>query len=213
MNPTNDDATKPIPQQGGGKGAQTGSTAPSNNGDSKLAALKGEVTSRIAAVKSGSDEPKSTSRSGKNTAGTGQATSRTAHTPSANNAGAADRPKGSGRRVRLTLARIDPWSVMKFSFLVAVAVGLATVIAIALLWNIVDAIGLWDQIKSIGTDLNNGKPLPFMEYFEFTKMISYGTVVAFLNVIIITALGTLLAFLYNIVAALLGGIKVTFTDN
>jgi hypothetical protein len=32
------------------------------------------------------------------------------------------------------------------------------------------------------------------------------------NVVIITALGTLLAFLYNLVAALLGGLKMTFTD-
>lgn len=101
---------------------------------------------------------------------------------------------------------------MKFSFLAAIAVGISTVVAVALLWNMVDAIGLWDRMDSILRDLNSGKPMPFMEYFEFTKMISYATVIAFLNVIIITALGTLLAFLYNIVAALLGGLKVTFTD-
>lgn len=213
MNPTNEDATRPIPTQGG-------SGAPSNDGDSKIAALKGEVTSRIAAVKNGSDTPKSSSRTSKGATGDQQPSARTSHAPSgksavsAGSANTADKARGgTGRRVRLTLSRIDPWSVMKFSFLVAVAVGIATVIATALLWNIVDSVGLWDQINSIGKDLNNNKPLPFMEYFEFTKMISYSMVVAFLNVIIITALGTLLAFLYNIVAALLGGIKVTFTDN
>src|SRR5699024_473342 len=80
------------------------------------------------------------------------------------------------------------------------------------LWNLVDAIGLWNQIDQLGRDLNNDEPLPFMDFFSFSKMVSYGTVVAVVNVVIITALGTLLAFLYNIVAALLGGLKLTFAD-
>lgn len=119
---------------------------------------------------------------------------------------------GSARSVKLTLMRIEPWSVMKFSFLIAVALGVASLIAAALLWSIVDSIGLWDQITAIGTSLNNDQPMPFMEYFEFSKMMSYVVVVSVVNVIVITAMGTLLAFLYNIVAALLGGIRFTFTD-
>ncbi|WP_394216703.1 DUF3566 domain-containing protein [Brachybacterium vulturis] len=116
------------------------------------------------------------------------------------------------RRVRLTLARLDPFSVMKLSFLAAIAIGIATVVAVILLWNLVEAIGLWGQIDQLGRDLNGGEPLPFMEFFTFSKMTSYGTIVAVVNVVIITALGTLGAFLYNLVAALLGGLKMTFTD-
>ena len=124
----------------------------------------------------------------------------------------AEKERRGPRRVRLTLARLDPFSVMKLSFLIAIAVGIATVIAVVLLWNLVEAIGLWDQIDQLGRDLNGGNPLPFMEFFSFSKMTSYGTIVAVVNVVIITALGTLGAFLYNLVAALLGGLKMTFTD-
>lgn len=116
------------------------------------------------------------------------------------------------RRIRLTLARLDPFSVMKLSFLIALAIGIATVICTALLWGVVDGIGLWDKMNSLASDLNNGKPLKFMEFFEFSKMISYSVIIAFVNLVIITALGTLFAFLYNIVAGLLGGLKMTFTD-
>lgn len=116
------------------------------------------------------------------------------------------------RRIRLTLARLDPFSVMKLSFLVAVCFGIATVVCTALLWGVVDGIGLWDSLNDLGTQLNNNKPLPFMQLFSFSKMVSYSVVVAFVNLIIITALCTLFAFLYNIVAGLLGGLKVTFTD-
>lgn len=116
------------------------------------------------------------------------------------------------RRIRLTLARLDPFSVMKLSFLLSIGIGIATVIAVALLWNIVDSIGLWDSLNKLGSDLNGNKPLTILDLFTFSKMVSYATVVAVVNIVIITALGTLFAFLYNIVAGLLGGLKMTFTD-
>ena len=131
---------------------------------------------------------------------------------SASSANGEERERRGPRRVRLTLARLDPFSVMKLSFLIAIAIGISTVVAVALLWNLVDAIGLWNQIDQLGRDLNGGNPLPFMDFFSFSKMVSYGTVVAVINVVLITALGTLLAFLYNLVAALLGGLRLTFTD-
>ncbi|WP_114853868.1 DUF3566 domain-containing protein [Brachybacterium sp. YJGR34] len=146
--------------------------------------------------------------------GTGSAARGASRSPkkSPGPAGSADTERRGPRRVRLTLARLDPFSVMKLSFLVAIAIGIATVVAVVLLWNLVDAIGLWERIDQLGRDLNGGDPLPFMEFFSFSKMTSYGTIVAVVNVVIITALGTLLAFLYNLVAALLGGLKMTFTD-
>ncbi|MDN5821480.1 MAG: DUF3566 domain-containing protein [Brachybacterium sp.] len=124
----------------------------------------------------------------------------------------AEKERRGPRRVRLTLARLDPFSVMKLSFLAAIAIGIATVVAVIVLWNLVEAIGLWAKIDQLGRDLNGGEPLPFMEFFTFSKMASYGTIVAVVNIVIITALGTLGAFLYNLVAALLGGLKMTFTD-
>lgn len=146
--------------------------------------------------------------------------SRTTHQPAArpmpgahDTAPVQEAPRQGSRRVKLTLSQLDPWSVMKLSFLVAIAFGIALVVAVALLWQVVNSIGLWDQVNQIASDLNSGKPLPFMEYLEFSKMLSYSVIVAVLNVILITALGTLFAFLYNIVASLLGGLKVTLTDN
>lgn len=147
--------------------------------------------------------------------GKGSASKGASRSPVRSSSGTAAAPaeRRGPRRVRLTLARLDPFSVMKLSFLVAIGIGIATVVAAIVLWNLVEAIGLWSQIDQIGRDLNNGKPLPFMEFFSFSKMTSYATIVAVVNVVVITALGTLMAFLYNLVAALLGGLKMTFTDD
>jgi hypothetical protein len=169
-----------------------------------------EATTKLPAFEESETSPSTTSiGTGKGSAAKGASRSPKKTTGPAQTA----EPERRGpRRVRLTLARLDPFSVMKLSFLVAIALGIATVVAVILTWNLVDAIGLWGKIDQLGRDLNSGDPLPFMEFFEFSKMVSYGTIVAVVNVVIITALGTLLAFLYNLVAALLGGLKMTFTD-
>lgn len=164
-----------------------------------------------------SDDRAATSRSSSRSGGStkearGDASRGASRSPRKQGTPAAEAGSRGPRRVRLTLARLDPFSVMKLSFLVAIAIGIATVVAVAVLWNVVDAIGLWTKIDQLGRDMNSGKPLPFMELFQFRKMVSYGVVVAVVNIVIITALGTLLAFLYNIVAALLGGLRITFTD-
>ncbi len=149
---------------------------------------------------------------GESLTGSGDASKGSSRSP-AKKAAADDADARVVRRVRLTLSSVDPFSVMKLSFLIAIAIGIATVVAIILLWNIVNAMGIWASIDSLGRDLTGGEPLPFMEFFTFSKFVSYGTVIAAVNVVIITALGTLLAFLYNIVAALLGGLTMTFTDD
>ncbi|MCG7308083.1 DUF3566 domain-containing protein [Brachybacterium sp. ACRRE] len=210
--------------EGSAKGASTGSATTassagsadpaggSRTGGAKAGGAKNANTSaqRTGAQRTGS----ATSASSANPRGTGSATgaNRGASRSPAKATAKAPTRSGGPRRIRLTLSRIDPFSVMKMSFLIAIAVGIATVVAVAVLWNLVEVIGIWDKIDEIGRDLNNDKPLPFMEYFKFSKMISYATIAAVVDIVIITALGTLLAFLYNIVAALLGGLKMTFTD-
>lgn len=178
--------------------------------NSQTSTTQPDSTSKLPVVDDHSPSDEQRLGSGRGSASRGA--SRSPMKPSTDQAASTEPEKRGPRRVRLTLARLDPFSVMKLSFLVAIAIGVATVVAVVLLWNLVDAIGLWSQIDQLGRDLNNGEPLPFMDFFSFSKMVSYGTVVAVVNVVIITALGTLLAFLYNIVAALLGGLKLTFTD-
>ncbi|MBV7432366.1 DUF3566 domain-containing protein [Dermabacteraceae bacterium P13115] len=116
------------------------------------------------------------------------------------------------RQVHLTLSRFDPWSVMKLSFLCAVALGVATVFATVLLWTMVDAIGLWDRVQKVGMEMNGGKPVPILEYFQLGKIMSFSILLAVMNTVIVTALCTLASFVYNLIASLIGGLRVTFTD-
>ncbi len=190
----------------------SGSAHPAES-TSTLPAFKESPSSAEKSARTGTSEAKDSSERSIG-AGKGSAARGASRSPKKTSgiASPSETERRGPRRVRLTLARLDPFSVMKLSFLAAIAIGIATVVAVVVLWNLVEAIGLWSQIDQLGRDLNGGDPLPFMEFFTFSKMTSYGTIVAVVNVVIITALGTLLAFLYNLVAALLGGLKMTFTD-
>ncbi len=121
---------------------------------------------------------------------------------------------GGPRKVRLAVARIDPWSVMKLSFLLSVAIGIMIVIAAAVTWYTLDGMAVFTKVNSTISEIT-GDPKFFnvLEYASFKRVISLATVIAVVDVVILTALSTIGAFLYNIVSALVGGVTVTLTDD
>ena len=104
------------------------------------------------------------------------------------------------RRVRLTLARVDPWSVTKLSFLLSVAVGIALVVAVSVLWSVLNGMGVFTDLDGLLRDVV-GDEVKFnlLDYVGFGKVISLATVIAVIDVVLLTALSTIVAFLYNVV--------------
>lgn len=121
---------------------------------------------------------------------------------------------GAGpRRVRLAISRVDPWSVMKLSFLLAFAAGLMLVVAVSVLWVTLNEMNLFTNIDSLVRQIvGQESPIDILQYVNFSRVLSVATLVAIVDVFLLTALGTIGAFLYNLVAALVGGVHVTMTD-
>lgn len=118
------------------------------------------------------------------------------------------------RRVRLSVSRVDPWSVMKLSFLLSVAIGIMIVVAAAVIWQTLNEMAVFTQVNDIIATLA-GTPDYFdvLEYAAFPRVVSLATMIAVVDVVLLTALSTIMAFLYNIVAALVGGLHLTLTDD
>jgi hypothetical protein len=136
------------------------------------------------------------------------AASRPAPTPS---------PVSKARKARLVLARVDPWSVMKLSFLLAIGLAIVTLVAVTILWSVLDSMGVFDSVgstvESVTRSSDNAQGVNILDYIAFSKVFSLTALLAGINVILMTALGTLGAFLYNLAASLLGGLHVTLTED
>ena len=123
--------------------------------------------------------------------------------------------RGRGpRRARLRLTRVDPWSVMKTAFLLSIAFGIVTVVAVAMVWQVLGAAGVWESINSaireIGPETEN---VDVQDYVGTSRVLGFTMLIAAVDVVLITAMATLSAFLYNMAAALLGGIEVTLAED
>lgn len=118
------------------------------------------------------------------------------------------------RKVRLTLSRIDPWSVMKMAFLLSIAIGIMIVVAAFVFWYALNDLGVFTSIdetirKIVGTE----SELDILQYVERDRVVSLAMIIAVVDVVLMTALSTIGAFLYNVVAALVGGVHMTLTDD
>jgi hypothetical protein len=123
----------------------------------------------------------------------------------------------TARKARLVLARVDPWSVMKLSFLLAIGLAIVTLVAISILWSVLDSMGVFDSVgntvESVTRSSDNAQGVNILDYIAFSKVFSLTALLAGINVILMTALGTLAAFLYNLAASLVGGLHVTLTED
>lgn len=124
-------------------------------------------------------------------------------------------PKGP-RRARLRLTRIDPWSVMKTAFLLSIAFGIVTVVAVAMIWNVLDSAGVFDSINDTVRDVVDDQTtasFDVRDYVGTDRVVGFAMLVAAVDVVLLTAIATLGAFLYNMAAALLGGVEVTLAED
>ncbi len=118
------------------------------------------------------------------------------------------------RTVRLTLARVDPWSVLKLSFLLSVALGIGLVTGTVVLWSVIDSMGVLDELNKVLRDIGgSNSTFSIYDYVGLGRVVSLSTFIGVINVVIIMALSTLGAFLYNIASSLVGGLHVTLSDD
>jgi hypothetical protein len=121
------------------------------------------------------------------------------------------------RRARLRLSRIDPWSVMKISFLLSIAFGIVTVVSVFMIWSVLSAAGVWTSINNTVSDTvssgTTASSFNIEDYLGMSRVLGFTMLVAVIDVVLITAIATLGAFLYNMASSLLGGIEVTLAED
>ncbi|WST23579.1 DUF3566 domain-containing protein [Streptomyces xanthophaeus] len=120
------------------------------------------------------------------------------------------------RKARLRVAKADPWSVMKVSFLLSIALGVCTVVAAAVLWMVMDAMSVFSTVggtisEATGSNESNGFDL--QSFLSLPRVLIFTSVIAVIDVVLATALATLGAFIYNLSAGFVGGVELTLAED
>ncbi|GAA2427517.1 DUF3566 domain-containing protein [Streptomyces glaucus] len=120
------------------------------------------------------------------------------------------------RKARLRVAKADPWSVMKVSFLLSIALGICTIVAAAVLWMVMDAMGVFSTVggtisEATGSNESNGFDL--QSFLSLPNVLLFTTIIAVIDVVLATALATLGAFIYNLSAGFVGGVELTLAED
>lgn len=121
--------------------------------------------------------------------------------------------RSSGQvRASMQIRRIDPWSTLKVSLLLSVALFFVWMITVAFLYLVLGGMGVWAKLNSnVGDLLNNASG-------SSAELVSSGTIfggaflIGLVNIVLMTALATIGAFVYNLITDLIGGIEVTLAD-
>lgn len=125
---------------------------------------------------------------------------------------------GSRALRRSTVHSVSLGSALKLSFLTGVGLGLAIVAGTTLLWLALSLLGVFDDVNKlvgelVGTKADQGKATELTDLLGLGTVLTFTTVFAVVNTLVVTVLGTLLAFIYNLMSALVGGLQVDLVED
>jgi hypothetical protein len=120
-----------------------------------------------------------------------------------------------GRRADLVVARLEPWSVMKFSFLISLVAWVMLFVAVAVLYFALSSLGVFDSVqKTLAsvTSSSGSAGVSMSKWFSASRILGYTMLIGAVNIVLITALSTVGAMVYNLVTHMGGGIEVTLRE-
>ncbi len=116
------------------------------------------------------------------------------------------------RQAALQLKRLDPWSVLKLALVLAVVLFLIWLVAVGVLYGVLDGIGVWDRLNGTYADLVSGEAPSGSPLISAGRVFGIAAVVGAINSLLFAVAVTVGAFVYNVSADLVGGIEVTLSE-
>ncbi len=114
----------------------------------------------------------------------------------------------ASRRAHLQVSRVNPWSVTKFGFIVALVCFIVLFVAVLVLYGLLAALGVFAAVNSVVSSVTaTGADL-----FSLARILGYTAFAGGINVLLITLLTTVAAYVYNLAADLVGGIELTLSE-
>jgi hypothetical protein len=117
-------------------------------------------------------------------------------------------PVVQGRRVRLVVRRVEPWTVLKFSVLLFATLYLVFLVAGLVLWAAATATGLRENIEKFIGELIASNDFQILGPTMLRASVLGGLILVIMG----TGANVLMAVLYNLISDVVGGIIVVFEE-
>ena len=123
--------------------------------------------------------------------------------------------KAGTKRSRLRVSYINPMSVIKTTFILSLAFGLASIVALIMLWSVAKFSGTIDAATGLLTDIFGigGAGFNIVSLLSLPRIIFIGSVFTVFQVVTWTLLAGIFSVIYNMFAEYVGGWEITLTDD
>lgn len=115
-------------------------------------------------------------------------------------------------RASMQIRRLDPWSVLKVSLVLSVALFFVWMIAVAFLYLVLGGMGVWSKLNSNVGDLLTSASGSGGELVSSGTIFGGAALIGLVNIVLLTAMATCGAFIYNLTTDIVGGVEVTLAD-
>lgn len=112
----------------------------------------------------------------------------------------------------MQIRRVDPWSTLKVSLLLSIALFFVWMIAVAFLYLVLGGMGVWTKLNSNVGDLLTSTSGSGGELVSSSTIFGGALLIGLLNIVLLTAMATVGAFIYNLITDIVGGVEVTLAD-
>ncbi len=128
-------------------------------------------------------------------------------------------PKGESQRparqAHLTVARVEPWSVMKLSFVLSLVAFVVLFVAVSVLYGTLSALGVFESLQRVVSSVTSSQDstgVNAARWFSASKVLGVTALLGTFNIFLITAMSTIGAVVYNLISRLVGGVEVTLRE-
>jgi hypothetical protein len=124
------------------------------------------------------------------------------------------KPKEPKKLVRLNLQAIDIVSAVKVGFFIGIALAIATVVGFWLMWQVLNNSGVLNSVGGLlSSVLGEESEFSLEEELSFANVMNMAFTAAALNLVVTTALFGVYAAIFNVIAKIVGGVRLTFSNN
>ena len=119
------------------------------------------------------------------------------------------------RRARLYVTHVNAWSITKAAFMLAAAIAIVIIVAVSVLWLLLNSIGVLDTLSRNVNDVvgSSANTLDLAGLLSFPTVIGATVVIASVEIVLLSIFAGLFAVMYNLAVGFMGGIEVVLSDD